>query len=77
MASIWDLPPLSAWPVQPIVWPTDPMQPAPGAHQAAPASPGFGWATLSPEEAKALSDLLQQNQIPNPNYVKAVKPPKK
>jgi hypothetical protein len=38
---------------------------------------GLRLATLSPEEAKALSDLLQQNQIPNPNYVKAVKPPKK
>jgi hypothetical protein len=33
--------------------------------------------TLSPEEAKALSDLLQQNLIQNPNYVKPVKPPKK
>jgi hypothetical protein len=36
-----------------------------------------GETMLSPEEAKALSDLLQQNLVPNPNYVKPVKPPKK
>jgi hypothetical protein len=49
MASIWDLLPASLWPVQPIVWPTNPMQPSPRPPEATPsqalaAAPAFGWA---------------------------------
>jgi hypothetical protein len=55
MASIWDLLPPSAWSVQPVLWPTDPMQPPPGAQQAAAQAPtqAFGWAATSANPTSA------------------------
>ena len=59
MASFCDLLPASLWPVQPFVWPPDPMRAAPGPQDtvppqaSAPAAPAFGWAAAPPAPANA------------------------